>query len=323
VLVEAGIEIEAVVTKADRIKGRGQKTEATEVKKYAQELNSSVIAASEPQSSNDTGSPRLWVKPAMTTSVTKKIKILEPENLKEFAHTPEFNNLKSDYAVLVSYGKIIPQIIIDKFKAIINIHPSMLPDLRGPSPVQTTMMRGDTDFAISIMKLEAGMDSGPVYDQFPVGLHGTKPGYRDTLNTLVEVGARKLCNLLPQITSGELLPKDQDESKATYCKMITKDDAKLDFNQQAELVAAKINALSEWPKCKITLHEVENVALLEAAAVETPGRKLAPDETVIGHDGTLLIGCGDGAIAIDILQVPGGRPMTSKDFWNGIKSKLD
>jgi methionyl-tRNA formyltransferase len=358
VLVEAGVEIEAVITKPDTQRGRGQKLQAPEVKSYVEGLNElssrrrpgptemsddlNNYQDSErhnPKNSNNAvtfnlDQSSLSMGPALRrddaraqTEASAQIQILQPPNLKEFALSEEFQNLKSDYAVLVSYGKIIPQVILDKFKAIINIHPSLLPDLRGPSPVQTAMMRGDKDFGLSIMKLEAGMDSGPVYWQGPVGVHGVTM-YRDVLNTLVELGARKLVELLPSITGNrvdateKLEPKAQDESKATYCKMITKEDALLDFNLPASQVAAKINALSEWPKCKITLHNVENVSLLKTEAVTTPNNQLKPNQTIIGHDGAMLIGCGEGAVALDLLQPPGGKAMSSRDFWNGAKGSV-
>jgi methionyl-tRNA formyltransferase len=351
VLVEAGVEVEAVITKPDAPKGRGQRLVGPEVKSYVEGLNElssrrrpgptetrdeSTVGNSLDREllSNSTEANTITLStsnPSMGPGLRRDdahaitTLILQPANLKEFAKSEEFQNLKSDYAVLVSYGKIIPQIILDKFKSVINIHPSLLPDLRGPSPVQTAMVRGDADFGLSIMKLEAGMDSGPVYWQAPVGVHGVTM-YRDVLNTLVELGARKLVELLPSITGSQsepteqLEPKAQDDTKATYCKMITKEDAILDFSLPASLVAAKINALSDWPKCKITLHKVENVSLLKAESITTPEHHLKPNETVIGHDGIMLIGCGEGAIAIDLLQPPGGKAMSSRDFWNGVKT---
>src|SRR5581483_9225315 len=130
----------------------------------------------------------------------------------------------TEAAVLVAFGRIIPQPIIDLFpKGIINIHPSLLPKLRGPTPIETAILDGLTETGVSLMRLEAKMDAGPLYSQQKISLNGdeTKLELATKLN---KVGAELLINSLPAILDGSLIPKPQNNSKATYTKLITKDD---------------------------------------------------------------------------------------------------
>ncbi|OYX39730.1 methionyl-tRNA formyltransferase, partial [Candidatus Saccharibacteria bacterium 32-50-10] len=180
-LVEAGYNIAAVVTKPDAPRGRGQKVTEPPVKTFATERGIEV-----------------W-QPIKLRDIEQEIKSLQPA-----------------VGVLVSYGKIIPQSILDLFHpGIINLHPSLLPKWRGPSPIEAAIAARDRETGVSIMKLEAGMDSGPVYQQRALPLDGSETK-QNLYTSLFDMGNQMLVDLLPDILSGKLQPVAQNHHDATY-----------------------------------------------------------------------------------------------------------
>ena len=269
-LVEAGFLVQLVVTKPDFRSGRGQKLTAPSVKTYALE---------------------------------RGIRVLQPVKLSEI--TSEVKELNHPAGVLVSYGKIVPQNIIDLFvPGIINVHPSLLPQYRGPSPIESAIINSDKQTGVSIMQLSAQMDAGPVYSQVTDELYGTETQaelYRD----LAIIGAHELIKVLPSILDGSLQPTAQDESRATYCKLLHKDQAF--FNPKtltAVELEARIRAYQNFPKTKYTI-DGRTITITKGHTSNTPSD-------------TIDIRCSDGAyLVIDQLVAPSGRTMSAKDYRNG------
>lgn len=271
-LVEAGYPIAAVVTKPDSQKGRGQQLMAPEIKTYA---------------------------------LSHNIPVWQPAKLAEIE--PDVRQLGDPLGVLVSFGKIIPQSILNLFTpGIINVHPSLLPLYRGPSPIESAIANRDSKTGVSIMLLEAKMDAGPVYLQVPYALDHTetKPELYDTLFTL---GANLLVQKLPAIANGELLPEAQDESKATYCHILTKDMGTLDLSALTPGEAeARIRAHLGFPRSRVSVGPYQ-VIVTKAHGVMT---KNTPLDLV----------CANGAfLAIDELVAPSGKTMTASEFLRGYK----
>jgi methionyl-tRNA formyltransferase len=269
-LVEAGYHIAAVITKPDSKRGRDQKLTPPSVKMFALEHAIPV-----------------W-QPVKLTDVTTDIK-----------------SLGNVAGVLVSYGKIIPQSIIDLFTpGIINVHPSLLPLYRGPSPIESAIKNGDTHTGITIMQLAAGMDSGPVYAHILHPLTGTET--RPQLyKTLAAAGTATLLAVLPAILDGSLQAVPQNEDEATYCKLLDKKDAWL---QPDTLTAAQaerlVRAHLDFPKTKITIlgHDIIITKAHVSVESKTP----------------LDIICQDGAsLSVDELIAPSGRHMSVQAFLNG------
>jgi methionyl-tRNA formyltransferase len=213
--------------------------------------------------------------------------------------------LNANAAVLVAYGRIIPQSVIDIFpRGIINIHPSLLPKYRGPTPIESAIANGDTTAGVSIMQLTAGMDSGPIYAQQTVTLSGHETKF-DLYNTLAQTSTGLLLNILPKILDGSLQPTPQDDSQATYCKLLTKSDSALSAaNITAQQAERLVRAHLGFPKSKITVfgHDIIITKSHVSLQPKTP----------------LDILCQDGAfLSIDKLIAPSGRLMTSQAFING------
>ncbi|HEU5121844.1 MAG TPA: methionyl-tRNA formyltransferase, partial [Candidatus Saccharimonadales bacterium] len=211
----------------------------------------------------------------------------------------------AEAAVLVAYGRIIPQRVIDLFpKGIVNIHPSLLPKYRGPTPIESAILNGDTETGVSLMQLTAGMDSGPIFGQTQLSLKGTENKF-DIYNQLSQKGAELLFTLLPPILDGSLQPTPQDEINTTYCQLLSKEDALLNF---AELTAVeaerRIRAFLGFPKTKATI--AGHTVIITKAHVTSAG-------------GTLLdIPCkGGDFLSIDELIAPSGRSMTGRAFLQG------
>jgi methionyl-tRNA formyltransferase len=213
--------------------------------------------------------------------------------------------LEADIAVLVAYGRIIPQRVIDLFpKGIINIHPSLLPRYRGPTPIESAVASGDAETGVSIMQLTAGMDSGPVYGQSPMKLQGTETKF-DVYNTLAHNGARLLFELLPSIIDGSLQPKPQDEARATYTQLLSKADAWLDLTTiTATEAERRIRAHLAFPKSKLNVLG-RDIVITKAHVSDTKNTPLDLES----QDGAFL--------SIDELIAPSGRAMNAEAFLRG------
>ena len=269
-LLEAGHPVVSVVTKPDSRAGRGQKLVPPLVKVLASQHN---------------------------------IPVWQPDRLPEI--TPDITALGKPVGVLSSYGKIIPQETINLFHpGIINIHPSLLPKYRGPTPIETAIANGDDKTGVSIMQLSAGMDAGPVYvaKEHALTKKETKP---ELYHTLATVGANLLLEALPSIIDGSLTPTPQDDSKATYTKLLSKEDGWL----RPETVTAAeaeqlVRAYLGFPKTKITLNG-HSVIITKAHASNEQ------------HKATDIL-CKDGNyLSIDEIIAPSGRRMSAGDFERG------
>lgn len=271
-LVEAGYEIAAVVTKPDSAKGRGHKVVFPAVKTYAIEQ----------------GIP-VW-QPNKVSDIIDDIKILE-----------------KPIGILVAYGRIIPKSVIDLFEpGIINVHPSLLPLYRGPSPVEATILNRDRKTGVTIMQLDREMDAGPIYTQVPYALDftETKPELYDTLFT---IGSNLLVQKLPEILNGTLTPTPQDHDEATYCPLLTKADGYLDLSVLTPGEAeAKVRAYAGFPRTRVRVGDYE-VIVTKAHGVMT---KETP----------LDLECANGAfLSIDELIAPSGKRMTGAEFIRGYR----
>jgi methionyl-tRNA formyltransferase len=269
-LIETGYTIAAVVTKPDSRKGRGQQLVPPSVKVVAERHN---------------------------------IPVLQPQKLSDI--TEHIQALGRPVGILVSYGKIIPQSIIDLFEpGIINLHPSLLPLYRGPSPIESVIKNGDTATGVSIMQLSAKMDAGPVYaaKEYPLSGTETRP---ELYHTLATIGTNLLLETLPQIMDGSLQPIEQDESKATYCQLLQKQDATLTPDSlPAHAAEHLVRAHIGFPKTKIDIQ----------------GTPIIITKAHVSHEKNtpLDILCQDGAfLSIDELIAPSGRQMDSAAFLRG------
>lgn len=269
-LIEAGYTIAAVVTKPDSKKGRGQQLIAPAVKVLATRHN---------------------------------IPVWQPEKLADIAD--DIRALGTVTGVLVSYGKIVPQAIINLFTpGIINVHPSLLPKYRGPSPIESAIKNGDPVTGVSIMQLSARMDAGPVYTAKEHPLQGTETR-PELYHALADIGTDLLLESLPTIIDGSMLPTAQNEEAASYCQLLEKRSAQLDLQTLSAVEAERIvRAHIGFPKSKITV--ADHTIIITKAHVSDQQKT------------PLDILCRDGAyLSVDELVAPSGRHMSSDAFRRG------
>ena len=223
-----------------------------------------------------------------------------PKDIKD-----ELAALHADAAILVAYGRIIPQSIIDLFPlGIINVHPSLLPKYRGPTPIESAILSGDTKTGTSVMQLTAGMDEGPVFAQASIALTGKEDKFQ-LYKQLVKRSADLLLDILPSILDGSLKAVPQNNSEATYCKLLSKSDSILDPSKYtANEAERRIRAHLVFPKTKIQIND-HNI-IITKAHVSTEQKTV------------LDIYCRDGAyLSIDELIASNGKTMTADAFMRG------
>lgn len=269
-LLDAGYPIAGVVTKPDSRQGRGQKVTEPLVKTIAKK---------------------------------HQLPVWQPVKLAELQAT--LKGFNAPLGVLSSYGKIVPQSIINLFTpGIINVHPSLLPRYRGPSPIESAIKNGDQETGVSIMQLSARMDAGPVYAYAPLELTGaeTRPQLHKTLG---ELGAQVLIATLPDICTGTILPQPQDELRATYCHLLQKSDAWLQPDRQTAVEAERlVRAHLGFPKSKLNVHG-HDIVITKAHVTNIPKTPL--DVAFLGNE----------FLSIDELVAPSGKTMTADAFLRG------
>lgn len=271
-LVEHGFEIVAVVTKPDTPRGRSKQLVAPVVKSYAE--------------SHD-------------------IPVFQPNTLADIHD--DLVALSADAAVLVSFGKILPERTLDVFApvGVINVHPSLLPRYRGPAPIEAAILHGDKTTAISIMRLTPGMDEGPVFAQKTIELTGTET--KPTLTaSLANAGATYLVETLPAILSGELTAIPQQNDGVSYTTLISKQDGILDpVTDDAYALERKVRAYLGFPKTRLS---IQNTDVIVTSAKVVDAQDTAP----------LVIACAnDTYLSIEELVAPSGKSMSGEAFRRG------
>lgn len=236
------------------------------------------------------------------------------------------NQLRSfgaEAAILVAYGKIVPQSVIDIFpKGIINIHPSLLPLHRGPTPLESVMLAGDKKTGVSLMRLVKAMDAGPVYAQSEILLSGNERK-QELADTLLDIGSSMVIELLPGILEGTVVPLPQDDSRATYDRLLSKDDGVINWSKTAEQIEREVRVFEGWPKSRTEIAG-KDVIITEAhaAPLNHPGYKPGEVNTTT-EPGMLKITCGEGCLVIDKLKPAGKNEMTTSSFLAGYGHLLE
>lgn len=217
-------------------------------------------------------------------------------------------------AVLAAYGRILPQRVLDEFPlGIINIHPSLLPIYRGPTPIEQAILDGAPKTGVSIMRLTAAMDEGPVYKQKGVALTGHE-SKADLAGHLQALGAELLLEVLPGIASGELKPRQQPhpDRDASYTKLIRKADGAIDWAKPATQLEREVRAYLGWPGSFTAIAGTE-VIITAAEVINENGPAGQPFKA----GGSLAVYCGKEALKIIRLKPSGKREMTGSEFLAG------
>ena len=273
-------EVVGVVTQPDRPAGRGKRKSASEVKQVAIRLG---------------------------------LRVFEPVSLRAAQSIEPLASLTPDLIVVAAYGQILPQSVLDlPALGCLNVHASLLPRWRGASPVQAAILHGDPETGVSIMLMEAGLDTGPILAQ-----RATPIAARETAGTLstrlAQIGADLLVEVLPAYQAGGLSPVAQEESLATKAPRIKKSDGRIDLNHPAAELARQILAYEPWPGSYL---QWDGRRLLIRAARAVATAQASPGQ-VFELDQRLAIGTGEGALVLEQVQPEGKRSMDGQSFLHG------
>ncbi len=279
-LLDSRHQVVAVYTQPDRPAGRGQKLVASPVKQLAQQHG---------------------------------ILVLQPASLRSDDAQQELAAFNADLMVVVAYGLILPQAILDTPRlGCINSHASLLPRWRGAAPIQRAIEAGDTESGVTVMQMEAGLDTGPMLLKAvtPISPQDTGGSLHDRL---AELGPPAVLETVEHLLAGTARPETQNDERANYAHKLSRDSALIDWSRPAIEIERAIRAFNPWPVCHSSL-QGQSVKVHAAQLAEgqgTPGSILAAD-----RDG-LLVACGAGALLLTRLQLPNARAMDFADLYNG------
>jgi len=248
------------------------------------------------------------------------IQVFQPSTLKDDAAVARLSAAGADVFVVIAYGKILAQRVLDLPRlGCVNVHGSLLPRWRGASPVQASVLAGDAVTGVSIMKMEAGMDTGPVFTMRETRI-GEEESAEELGARLALMGADALVETL-NFLEGEWGPVPQDESRATTCPKITREDARVDWTRPAVELARRSRAFTPWPGL-FTIRKNTRVKLSRLSAVASApwlrdGAEGSSPGTILEAGTRLVVACGEGAVSIGTLQAEGRRALPVAEFIRG------
>jgi methionyl-tRNA formyltransferase len=278
-IIAAGHHVPAVYTQPDRPAGRGRNLKPSEVKMRALELE---------------------------LAVEQPLSMRMPETL------PRLRQLAPDVLVVVAYGLILPQSVLDVPRlGCFNIHASLLPRWRGAAPIQQAILAGDSMTGVTIMRMTAGLDEGPILAQREqrIDAHMTAGELHDAL---APAGATLMVEVLDSVAAGTAVAREQDAGAATYAPKISKDDARIVWSDSAASIVRRIRAYDPWPGAA-ALWRGEQIKIWRAEV--RAGRLGARPGEVLSADASgIEVACGNGSLALRTLQLPGRKRIDAADF---------
>ncbi|HXR59913.1 MAG TPA: methionyl-tRNA formyltransferase [Solirubrobacterales bacterium] len=249
--------------------------------------------------------------PAAAAAAELGLELLQAENVNEAAALERIRAAKPEVVLVCAFGQLVREPLLSEFP-LLNVHPSLLPRWRGAAPIERAIMAGDEVTGVCVMKLTAGLDSGPVALREEVPLD-PEEDFAAVSARLAEIGGELLVRALDLLAAGRLEFTEQDEDGVTYAEKIEPGERRLDPGRPAAELAAKVRALTPHVGAYLETAEGERLGVRRARLAE--GR--VPQGILEAHDGALLLGCGEGALRLEVVQPPGGRAMPADAFLRG------
>ena len=292
-IVKAGHEVAAVLTQPDRPRGRGQNAAASPVKQAALALG---------------------------------LTVHQPERVRRPEAVEYLRGMASDAMVVVGFGQIIPQVVIDLAPlGIINVHASLLPRYRGAGPIQWAIVRGETRTGVTTMRINAGLDTGDMLLKAETEI-GPEENAVELGARLAAMGAELLVETLEGLLEGRIVPQKQDDSQATLAPLLKKEDGAIDWTATAQAIHNRVRGLQPWPGAQTSfrgapLHlwksRVGSPGGADALVrARPPGRALRAPGRFVGMK-PLVVACGDGILELLEVQLEGRKRISAADFANG------
>jgi methionyl-tRNA formyltransferase len=283
-LAEPKFNVVAVVTQPDQPKGRDLKLQPSAVKELALKNN---------------------------------LPVLQPERAREESFIAQLRQLAPDLICVAAYGQILPQSLLDipRFGCL-NVHTSLLPKYRGAAPIQWAIINGDSETGVTIMKMDAGLDTGAIVSEERTAILPDDDS--QTLHDrLAQIGGTLLVRTIPDYVDGKITPRPQPTESASYARKIKKEDGRLDWSQPAAALWNRVRGLTPWPGTFTILQRAEPVMLKIWKAKPAEGLHGSPGEILsASHDG-IIVSCGMEALRILELQREGGKRLSAAQFLAG------
>ena len=286
-LVEASHDVLAVYSRPDRPSGRGNKTKPTAVKQAA---------------------------------IKCELSVRQPASLNSKTEQDGISALNPELIVVAAYGLLLPRKVLETPDfSCLNIHPSLLPRFRGPSPVSTAIFEGVEMTGVTIMQIDSGVDTGPIVSQI-----STKIGAEETGGSLTDrlfrLGANLLIDVIPAWTEGCIQVTVQDESGATNTRLLARKDGLVDWTKSADQIAQQVRAFTPWPGSH-TKWRGKNLKIIEAFPDDHDVDDWSEGMVIgIGEERGILVGTGKGVLRVTTLQLEGGSSIDGQDFIHGHNS---
>lgn len=266
--------------------------------------------------------------PVKQAALAHDLPVWQPGSLKKTENQQALAAYRADLFIVAAFGQILPQAVLDLPRyGTLNIHASLLPKYRGSSPISEAILQGEHTSGVSIMLLDAGIDTGPVLLKRAIPLAEDETTASLTPR-LAELGATALLEALPLWVQGQLTPQPQDQAQATYTRMLQKEDGHIDWSRPAELLARAVRAYLPWPAASTTWRG-KSLKILRAipdpAAVsdEAPGHISTSTLTTDGGQRKVLrVATGQGSLLVEQLQLEGKKAMSADEFLRGYASIL-
>jgi methionyl-tRNA formyltransferase len=286
-LIQSPHHLTAIYTQPDRPAGRGRKMQASAVKEWA---------------------------------LAHKIPVYQPINFKNPEAVAELKQLKPDLMIVIAYGLILPQVVLDIPRlGCINVHASLLPRWRGASPIQQAVLHGDTHSGVTIMQMDAGMDTGAMLTkaECPITDTDTAGSLHDKL---AHLSAAPLLKTLDLLACGQAHAELQDNNLVTYAKKINKEDGCINWHQSARTIDRQIRAFNPWPIAYSVLRE-EQLRIYQASVVPLESQESPGTVVQLDRNG-MLVATTDGCLLIKQIQFPSAKAISVADWLNSGKTQL-
>lgn len=260
---------------------------------------------------------KLQFSPVKTLAEELKLPVLQPLKARDETFIAELRGLKPDLIVVVAYGQILPQSILDLPKfGCVNVHTSLLPKYRGASPIQSAILNGDAQTGVTIMKMDVGLDTGGIISQARTPI--LKEDNSQTLHDrLAQIGADLLVKTIPDYVEGKILPKPQPVEGASYAAKIKKEDGRIDWSEPAEKILNRLRAFTPWPGAFTLLHAEPKPLFLKIWKAEVVGNNGQTGTVLSADKNGIVVACGKDALRILELQREGGRKLSAQEFLAG------
>jgi len=278
------VDVAAVVTQPDRPKGRDMKLTPTPVKELA---------------------------------LASGLTVLQPDRARNEDFICQMQSLRPDLIAVAAFGQILPQRLLDLPRfGCVNVHTSLLPRYRGAAPIQWAILNDDRETGVTIMKMDAGLDTGDILRQgsTPISVDDTAETLHDRL---AEMGARLLVDTIPAYVAGQIQPHPQSPAGVVYAPKIKKEDGRVDWNQPARKIWNQVRGLRPWPGAYTSIGDGAARHLLKLWQAEVAPGSGSPGQVLEAGSQGLLVACVPEALRIQVLQREGGRRLAVREFLTG------